>query len=303
MDTQQLTLFLSLSNTLHFGKTSQLMHMSPSAVSRALQRIEDEVGEQLFQRDSRRVNLTRAGRKFQVYAHAALNDWHDFNQRLRQDANHLSGEVAVFCSVTAVYSVLADILGPFRRQYPDIEITLHTGDQADAIDHLLSGAEDVAITARPDQLPASLQFQTLAHSPLLFIYPSAPGELNTALSEARNRPAGPDFEKFPFIISERGQARVQLDRWFATQRIKPRFYSQVSGNEAIVSMVALGFGMGVVPDLVLKYSPLKDKVRVLDVQPPLTPFAVGLCARTERLANPLVQAFWGTAGAAYQPLQ
>ena len=302
MDTHQLKLFLNLADSLHFGKTSRQMHMSPSAVSRTLQRIEDEVGEQLFQRDSRRVNLTRAGRKFQDYARTALEQWHLFTDGLRQEATHLSGEVAVFCSVTAVYSVLAEMLGPFRRRYPDIEITLHTGDQADAIDHLQAGTEDIAITARPGKLPSTLQFQTLTHSPLLFIYPATPCALNTVICEALDTARTPDWADLPFIMSERGQARVQLDQWFAAQRIKARLYAQVSGHEAIVSMVALGFGIGVVPELVLKFSPLKEKVRVLNVQPPLMPFAIGLCARNERLNNPLVQAFWEAAGAVYQPV-
>ena len=292
MDTQQLNLFLTLADTLHFSKTGELLHMSPSAVSRSVQRIEEQVGETLFQRDSRRVTLTAAGHKFQDYARVALEQWHSFNEGLRQDAERLSGELTVFCSVTAVYSILAELLGPFRRTYPDIDITLHTGDQADAIDRLLAGIDDIAITARPDHLPRSLQFQTLAHSPLLFLYPAGPSRVGHAVREAIEEGRQPDWSSLPFIMSERGQARVQLDQWFAANKIKARFYAQVSGHEAIVSMVALGFGVGVVPDLVLDFSPLRDRVSVLEVQPPLTPFAVGLCADREKLKNPLIQAFW-----------
>ena len=266
--------------------------MSPSAVSRAVQRIESQVGEPLFLRDARSVRLTAAGRKFQEYARGALDQWHDFNDALREQSHRLSGELTVFCSVTAVYSVLADLLGPFRRNYPDIDITLHTGDQADAIDRLVAGTEDIAITARPDVLPGSLQFQTLVHSPLVFLYPAMHCPVGTEVRDAIESGVEPDWPSVPFIMSERGQARVQLDDWFSARKIKPRFYAQVSGHEAIVSMVALGFGMGVVPQLVLDYSPLRDRISVLDVQPPLNPFAVGLCARRKKLENPLVRAFW-----------
>jgi LysR family positive regulator for ilvC len=292
MDTHQLNLFLTLADTLHFSRTGELLHMSPSAVSRAVQRIEDQVGESLFRRDSRRVELTGAGRKFREYARDALQQWDDFNLALREDATRLSGELTVFGSVTAVYSVLADLLGPFRRAYPDIDIILHTGDQADAIDRLVAGTDDIAITARPDHLPRSLQFQTLSHTPLLFLYPVIHCPVGSAVREAVGQGTEPDWSRLPFIISERGQARVQLDRWLAEKKIKARLYAQVSGHEAIVSMVALGFGIGVVPELVLNYSPLRDRVSVLDVQAPLAPFAVGLCARREKLDDPLVRAFW-----------
>jgi LysR family positive regulator for ilvC len=292
VDTHQLNLFLTLADTLHFSRTGEILHMSPSAVSRAVQRIEEQVGESLFRRDSRRVALTGAGRKFQDYARAAVEQWDAFNEGLRKDTARLSGELTVFCSVTAVYSVLAELLGPFRRSYPDIDITLHTGDQADAIDRLVAGTDDIAITARPDRLPQSLQFQTLAHSPLLFLYPAMHCPVGSAVRESVDADTEPDWSNLPFIMSERGQARVQLDQWFASKNIKAQLYAQVSGHEAIVSMVALGFGLGVVPELVLNFSPLRDRVSVVEVQPPLTPFAVGLCARREKLKNPLVQAFW-----------
>ena len=300
MDIQAFQLFITLSDTLHFGRTGKLMHMSPSAVSRAVQRIEAEVGQPLLERDNRRVRLTAAGRKFRDYAREAIARWRSFSDTLAQDATHLQGELAVYCSVTAVYSVLSDVMELFRRRYPDIDILLHTGDQADAIEHLLAGTEDIAITAHPDRLPASLQFQTLTHSPLLFIYPSIPCPVSTSVRRAIAAGQSPHWELIPFIVSERGQARVQLDRWFQQQHIHPKLYAQVSGHEAIVSMVALGFGVGVVPDLVLNFSPLKEKVQVLDVQPPLLPFSVGLSARTSQLKNPLVKAFWECAGASYR---
>jgi len=61
MDYGALHLFLHLSRTLHFGKTSRECHLSPSALSRTIQRLEGEVGQALFERDQRSVSLTTAG--------------------------------------------------------------------------------------------------------------------------------------------------------------------------------------------------------------------------------------------------
>ena len=57
-------------------------------------------------------------------------------------------------------------------------------------------------------------------------------------------------------------------------------------------MVALGFGVGVVPDLVLTSSPMTEKVRLLNVSSQLEPFSVGLCTLNQHLTHPLVKAFW-----------
>jgi LysR family positive regulator for ilvC len=206
----------------------------------------------------------------------------------------------VFCSVTAAYSVLSEVLDSFRRRYPAIEIKLRTGDHADAIDHILDGDDDIAIAARPDKLSAKIQFQTLVHSPLLFIYPAIHCAVQNTIHQHLEQNAAIPWEQLPFVLAERGVGRTRIDQWFRSHGIKPNIYAQVSGNEALVSMVGLGFGVGVVPELVLSHSPLKEKVQVVDVQPPLTPFAVGLSSTAQRLENPLVRAFWDCAKASYR---
>lgn len=300
MDTRQLELFLILSENLHFGETGAVMHMSASAVSRTIKRMETEIGQRLLERDNRSVRLTEVGRQFQHYAREALAQWHTFHDSVRREIEGLSGEVSVFCSVTAAYSILSDMLEAFRRRYPGIEIKLRTGDQADAIAHVINGDDDIAIAARPDKLSPRLHFQTLTYSPLLFIYPTIHCAVRSCVEKQIELGQQFSWTDIPFIVSERGLARTRFDQWLRTQSIKPDIYAQVSGHEAIVSMVGLGFGVGLVPELVLMNSPLRDKVKVLDVQPPLTAFAVGLCALSQRLHNPLVKAFWDCAKASYQ---
>ena len=80
MDTEDLKIFLHLADTLHFGKTSAACHMSPSTLSRQIQRIEEEVGQQLFERDNRSVLLTESGVQFRKYAKESLGKWYERTQ-------------------------------------------------------------------------------------------------------------------------------------------------------------------------------------------------------------------------------
>lgn len=290
MDTRELELFVSLAETLHFGQAGERMHLSPSAVSRTLRRMEDELGQRLLERDKRSVRLTAAGEALHQYAQQQLMQWRSFADSLLPHYQLLHGEISLYCSVTATYSLLTKLLSSFRNRYPAIELKLHTGDQADAIERVMSGSEDLSIAALPERLPKGLRVQTLAQSPLLFIVPAFP----CAVSElAAAEPL--DWSELPLIVSERGLARQQMDAWCRANAIKPNIYAQVSGHEAIVSMVGLGLGVGVVPELVLANSPQRATVRVLDVQPALAPFVVGLCAAEARLDNPLIKAFWDAA--------
>jgi len=282
MDSRQLRHFLHLADTLHFGRAAEISHLSPSALSRAIRQLENEVGVSLFNRDNRSVALTSEGQSFLGYARDTLAEWDDMRTRLQSDAGELSGQVSMYCSVTASYSFLFELLDRFRHNYPRIEIKLHTGDPEEALARVSSGKEDIAIGARPERLPTQLAFKPIAVSPLVFIQSAA-----THASGGRI-----DWPDTPMILSETGLARARVDAWFRKRRLAPNIYAQVAGNEAIVSMVSLGFGVGVVPQIVLDNSPLAKKVVVLDVKPALAPYEVGLFAINKRLGSPLINAFW-----------
>ena len=286
MDIKDLELFVQLAEGLHFGQAGAATHRSPSAVSRAIRRIEDDLGQRLLERDNRSVRITPAGERFLIYARQSLQLWRDYARTLPAASDVLRGEVSLYCSVTAAYSVLASLLDPLRRQHPGIELKVHTGDQADAVQRASDGLEDIVITARPERLPGKLVFKPLVLSPLRFIAP-----LNSANTKSK------ELDREAFIVSEHGLARVRFDRWCRQQKLEPQIYAQVSGNEAIVSMVSLGFGLGVVPELVLLNSPQCDRVKVLSVQPELEPFEIGLCALRQRLDNDLVAAVWNAVPA------
>lgn len=292
MDIPELELFLVLAETRHFGLTAERLHLSPSAVSRTLQRMEERVGQRLVERDNRQVRLTVAGDRFRDYARGAVVQWRTFLQSVQPDHGLLRGQISLYCSVTAAHSLLAELLPVFRQRHPGIDLKLHTGDQADAIDRVLSGEDDLAIAAVPERTPRRLLTRILAQSPLVFIAPLQGGPVDLLL-ERRN----PSWDEIPLILSERGLARQRIDAWCREQGIKPNVYAQVTGHEAIVSMVSLGFGVGVVPELVLAASPLKDAIRRIDNGPRLAPFSVGLCVTQQRLDNPLVRAFWENARA------
>jgi LysR family positive regulator for ilvC len=289
MDLRLLNQFVNLAKTLHFGRASETCHVSPSALSRSIRQLEQEAGARLFDRDNRTVRLTRAGELFLVYARDSLAQWDVIHNTLMEESGELRGEVSLYCSVTASYSFLFEILSVFRCDHPRIEIKLHTGDPEHAIARVLSGTEDVAIGAKPPALPGGLTFKSITFSPLVFIAARNSDEyqqLSAAVPEAAR------WGATPMILSESGLSRSRADEWFKNLGIQASIYAQVAGNEAIVSMVSLGFGVGVVPRIVLENSPLADTITILDVSPALEPYEVGLFTLDKKLKNPLINALW-----------
>jgi LysR family positive regulator for ilvC len=290
VDYDALRLYVHLARTLHFLRTSQECHVSPSALSRTIQRLEREAGWPLFERDRRSVRLTAAGARFAEHARDTLDRWERLRRDLRGRADTLEGTIAIFASVTACQSFLPDVLSGFRQRYPEIHIQLETGYAADALGMLAEGRVDVAVAALPPRVPPALVARVLLHTPLVFAAPAARCEVER-LTRMRPLP----WTELPVVLPAAGLARESADRWFKRRRIAPRLYGEVPGSEAILSLVSLGCGVGIVPRLVLDKSPLRPNVRVLPVgreAADLGEFRVGVCTARRKLASPLVHAFW-----------
>jgi len=293
MDNRQLKMFLALADTLHFAQASERCHVSPSTLSRNIKQLEQQLGVMLFERDNRTVTLSHHGQLFIQYATTTLAQWDVFKSSLDDDSNDLRGELSIYCSVTASHSFLHQMLAHYRQRYPKVEIKLRTGDVALSVARVLNEQEDMAIAAKPDLMPVNLAFQTIGWSPLVFITPTIRCEVQ-ALVDSHQSHVLP-WAELPMIVPEQGFARKRLDHWFKRKGIRPVIYSEVAGNEAIVSMVSLGFGIGVVPKIVLDNSPLKELIREVEVTPELAPFEVGICTLKKRLKTPLIHSLWQVA--------
>jgi len=287
MDLDALRLFLHLSRSLHFGRTSKECHVSPSALSRTIQRLEEEAGAALFVRDRRSVALTDEGRLLQTFAQDTLLRFEALEQRLTRSQDRLQGAISIFASVTACQSFLPPLLSQFRRQHPEVQIRLETGYAMDALGMLRSGSVDVTVAALPDDIPPTLAARVVVKIPLVFV---APAE-TSAVSDLLSRETIP-WSEVPMVLPSSGLARDYVDRWFRKKRISPRIYGEVAGSEAILSLVSLGCGVGIVPRLVADQSPLKSSLSILEPDPKLQAFRVGVCTEKKKLKSPVVKAFW-----------
>lgn len=288
MNIKSLQIFTHLCESKNFSKTASAMHMSPSALTRQIQKLEEEIGHPLFIRDNRRVELTPSGVQLIPVARRIINDWHQYQVTLQEQSSNLKGEVRLFCSVTASYSHLPELLSEFRAHYPFIEFKLLTGDPAQAIDKVLSDEADLSISALPEHPPSRIAFESISEIPLSVI---APIGISSFINELNHEP--PLWNEIPFVVPEAGTARERANAWFKKMKIKPNIYAQIAGHEAIVSMVALGYGVGIAPDVVINNSPVRDKIKRLAQSDSVKPFQLGVCCKRSKLLDePLVSALW-----------
>jgi LysR family positive regulator for ilvC len=281
--------FVELTRTLHFGRAARACHVSPSALSRSVQRLEAQLGEQLFEREHHKVTLTPAGEQFRRHALAVLDDWHRYEQERAEHQGELNGTLHAYCTVTAAQSIVPDLFGRLRRAHPGIRIELQTGYSSDAIDQLRGGEIDATIAALPERPPVGIASRELTTTPVIFVAPKVDGPVRDLVNGRRI-----DWKSVPLVLPAHGLARDYADDWLDRRAITPNLYAEIEGHEAILALVALGCGVGVVPRLVLEKSALRDRITEVAVKPALPPFHIALCVRDRSLANPLQRALWDT---------
>jgi LysR family positive regulator for ilvC len=273
LEHRELELFLHLARTLNYGRTSLECHVSAATLTRTIQRLEARVGVQLLDRGPRGVVLTAEGRRFTTYAEQALELWADYRSGSAEPTG-LSGELRIFATVTACQTLLPDLLAPLRAQHPQIRLDIRTGDAAAALARLDEGEVDAAVAGVPKRLPQTLVAQTVAVTDLMLV-------------KSRNSTS----EDGPYVVPARGLVRENAFRWFRRNGVKPAIAAEPDGHEALLALVALGVGVGVVPRLVLESSAVRDQL--VELPADLEPLTIGLCARRADLHRPLVAALWG----------
>ena len=281
MNFHSLDVFLGLCKNLHFKRTSEEFHMSASALSRLVKSLEEELGHKLFIRDKRHVELTEQGIIFLNFAKQIRGDMDKLKEDLTRSDVELTGSISIFATVTASQSILPEMLRQFREDYPGIHLELETGYAVNAIKRLREGV-DVVVASLDKGSDDKYMRKIIRSIPVVAI---------TSTTNSLDRKM--DWSSVPLILPTEGPVKDNIQLWFREKGLKPLVYSEVPGNEAILSLAALGCGVGFVPKLVLQNSPLGAELEVLEGGPQLPEIDVGFCVQKKSLeSSKIIQAFW-----------
>lgn len=243
MEFRHLEAFVSAAERESFTRAADHMHLTQSAVSQLIRRLENDVGEPLFVRDGRRVLLTQAGVDLMATANDILKLRQALVERRPPAPEDISGVLRVGTSASATAFLWAPMYQAFARAYPridlDVRSTQHTVTTAAL---LLKGELDIGFLPFPLTNPRLDGCVLGNHDALLVAAPDHP--------LARKRKVGPDdLADARFILYDEGMNfRAIADYMFRTMGIAPRIVLQSNDTNLIRAMVEVGFGIAILPD-------------------------------------------------------
>ena len=149
MELRQIRSFLSVAETLHFGRTAEMIHLSQPALSLQIRALEDEIGVRLFERNRRKTALTPAGVAFREDATGALFRLDQAVHKAKLAANGKLGILRIGFISTAGHQLVPNIIRLFRELNAEVEFSLRNVLTTDQIQMLEAGSLDIGFLRLP----------------------------------------------------------------------------------------------------------------------------------------------------------
>lgn len=242
MELSQLEVFLAVARERRFSRAADKLFRTQSAVSQTIRKLEDELGEALFDRSSREGVLTDAGKVLYEYAEKLINLRSEASESLAELKELQKGKLVVAANeLTVLY--LLPVLAEFRRLHPMIRITVERALGSHIPDEVLSYSVEFGVLSYAPQDP-SLHSIVISSDQLVFVVP--PSHPLASASQISIRQLGAESFVAHIVSSPYREKVIQL---FKNHKTPLHMDLELPTLQAIKRYVAMGSGVAFVPEI------------------------------------------------------
>jgi DNA-binding transcriptional LysR family regulator len=272
---RQFEVLAAAADAATFSAAAKHVGISQPAFSETIRRIESALGQTLFERTTRSLRLTDAGRRAGAIAREAVQDFRRATERMAASTDGSRGRVAIAALPSIACAAIPRALAQFSQAFPDIDIDLHDVQHERAMALVRDGIVDIAVTLKPGRT-AGLGFESAASDTAHLVCPRKHPLARHKSVRWR------DLAGYPFIgITRISSVRRLTDAAFVhgAIAIEPRY--EVEQVPSAIALVEAGLGVTALPSLTFAMF----KGRELAVRPLIDPVMrrdVGFVTREQR---------------------
>jgi DNA-binding transcriptional LysR family regulator len=251
MELRQIRSFLSVAETLHFGRTAELIHLSQPALSLQIRALEEEVGVRLLERNRRKTTLTAAGLTFRDDAAGVVSQLDQAIRRARLAADGKLGLLRIGFISTAGNEIVPNLVRRFRESNPEVVFSLRNILTTDQIQMLSAGSLDIGFLRLPIAEHPELEVVAVHRERFVVVTPLS-HKLATRKRVALHELSGQDF-----VMYERSYAPGFHDLIFGMLRdagVVPNVCQTAGQMPTLISLVDSGMGISILPASAVKHS-------------------------------------------------
>jgi len=282
MEIDQLRYFLQVARRASFTRAAEDLLISQPALSRSIQKLEEELGQPVFERKARSVSLTDAGTLLQARAQQVLTILEDTRAEITDDGK--SGRVRVGAIPTIAPYFLPEVLRKFADRFPEANLVVQEQTTDLLLKSCTQGEIDLAIVALP--VPVRyLEVEELFQEELLLVVP--PGHALADKPQIRVN----DVKPFPFVLLDEAHCLSDNIVSFCRQRsFQPVAVERTSQLTMVQELVSLSHGVSLIPAMTRDVDQSDRRIyRSFSGQKPMRTIAV--VWNPYRFQSRLIQAF------------
>lgn len=243
MDLDLLRAFVVTAEEEHVGRAALRLNISPSPLSRSIQRLEAQLGLTLFERQRQRLRLTDQGRRFQAEAQDLLEHARSLEQRARQWGRGISAEIGLGCVPGAVQSpIILRLLKDLRAMTSGLAVRMVTERSAPLLDALRRGRLDAGIIYTPPERPEpDLAVHHLSDTRFALVLPAD----HPLAAATRIEPE--QLDQQPWITLDRAASSTFREGMVEACRscgFMPDIRAETNDLPSMLALVAAGVGFG-----------------------------------------------------------
>ena len=244
MDLDQLRYFLRVAARQNFTRAAEDLAISQPALSRSIQKLEEELGQPVFERKARSILLTDAGTLLQARAQQVLSILEDTKAEITDDGQ--SGRIRVGAIPTIAPYFLPELLQGFSKQFPKATLIVQENTTDALLKSCAQGEVDLAIVALPISTKY-LDVEELFEEELLLVLPT-----NHPLND-QERIRLADVEPYPFVLLDEAHCLSDNIVSFCRQRsFQPVAVERTSQLTMVQELVSLSHGISMIPEMARK---------------------------------------------------
>jgi DNA-binding transcriptional LysR family regulator len=242
MELSQLRAFSMVAETLNLTRAAARLNLTQSAVSHQIRSLEAELGEPLFLRTTRGVQLTQTGRAALEHVERLLQEVEALRDRVSVQGRPPSGRVRVAAATQALVHLFGPVFESFARAHADVQLSFRTtASTQQTVADILDGLVDVGFASLPVYSP-NLRVVPLFEDELLVVVAKS-HRLGSATAATVEGISGERV-----ILFERGASiRQATDRFFNQVGIAPPLALESNDTDFIKLMVGHGVGISLLP--------------------------------------------------------
>ncbi len=284
---RQLHAVLAVAEYNSFIAAAAFLKTSQPALTRTIKRVEDVVGVRLFDRSTRRVAITAAGKEFVAVAERMLNDLRISVGSMREIGAEERGQIIVSSIMSVANGLLPAIVAKYRASRPGIEIILREGVHGTVMEDVRSGTADLGATY-VDDLPDFVAAKRMSREVFDVILPRKHPLVKTA---KRSSVTLAELAGFPQVsLPYESRTRRIVDGAAATAGYTLQHAATVTQFATMMSFVRAGVGIAIIPSGAIAGLLGKD-LAVLTLSKPRLSRDVGLVWLRDRELTPAARGF------------